>query len=150
MIELSSIYELIKEPLNKKVEILCNSTFNELPITYYDDDLDETYLICKKTGVSILYDSSGYSEGIFFNFLGDEDTEKCTLEVLGLNITSLKPDVVTTFSSLDALIIKQIDSDERGVSALVFELGSLVVNAEFGKEDELALLTFMPQSSYPC
>ncbi len=150
MIELSSIYELIKCPLNQNVETLCHLTFNELPTSYYDDDLDETYLIFKNSGVSILYGAGGNSESIFFHFLGDEDTEKCTLDVLGLKALSLKSDVVRFLESLNASIIKEIDLDERGVSALVFKVDSLVINAEFNDASELILFTFMPDSSYPC
>lgn len=150
MIELNTIKELIRCPLKQKAETLCYSTFKELPTIHYDDDLDETYLICKHSGVSILYDSEGNSESVFFHFLGDEDTEKCTLNVLGLNANTLKDSVIKILKKLDANIIKEIPPDFNVVSALVFKVSTLIVNVEFNDDQKLTLLSIMPESSYPC
>jgi len=153
MITISQIKQLINLRLTEEANSYCINLFNESPKSYYDEDLDETYLICIEKGVSILFDDEGCFESLFFHYMADEDTEPCTLNVIGFNSETKVTDIKTLVMERKIEVLKTISQNTNGIlplnEAFILKINSVMINAEFDSGGNLALLTFMTSETYP-
>ncbi|CAM3051567.1 hypothetical protein PAT01_39450 [Pseudoalteromonas atlantica] len=153
MIDFNVISEIVESTLKSGIEELCHSIFKEKPEFHHDDDLDETYLIMKDSGVSILYNEDEIFECLFFHFEGDSDTKACQLEVVYLNQFFSPYKVKETLLGANYNYIKEIMMSSgkylKVKSALVFEKDKIYFNAEFNEDNGLSLLSVMSEKSFP-
>ncbi len=144
-IDLKKIKEIVSCTLNENASAICSSIFQDELILHHDEALEETYLICKSSGVSILYGDKDQFESLFFHFQGDEDTDDCHLDVFGFTAESTKADMNKLL--VDKKILKEIKHDTNENSSVIFRIDSLICNAEFNGKDQLILLAIMLESS---